>query len=106
MKTFSKLFATRVADKLLVILLLYGAFDMLTSPSESTASAGLEAVNKKQLKPIAFVEVRSAIRSAAFVGGVLRISTVLVLFLLCCDLWELWTARGKRSVAAVGSRPE
>ena len=84
-----------------LLLLVFVAFDRITAPSQSTATAILEAVNKKQLLPLALVEVASAIRSSTFLGLVLRTIAVLSVFALSSDLWLLvWFRREKPSTVA------
>ena len=81
--------------EVLVFLIAFSAVDSLTSPSERTATAVLEAVNRKQLEPSCLVEVRSAIRSASFMGAAWPGIQVAALLLLCSDGWALWQSRRK-----------
>jgi hypothetical protein len=102
--TLSKVLLGRVVVEFLMVVMVYVAFDQMTAPSKSTATALMEAVNKKQLEPIAVVEVRSAIRSTAFLGLVLTSFGLLSFLLLCSDLWMLWRFRQEtKSVGAVGN---
>ena len=105
MKTaLSKVLLGRVVIEFLVLLMVFVANDQITAPSESTAKAVWDAVKKEQLEPIAVVEVRSAIRSTAFLAFVLTIFGLLSFLLLCSDLWMLWRFRREtKSVEALGN---
>jgi hypothetical protein len=91
--TLSKLFLGRVIAELFVLIMIFVAFDQKTAPSESTATAVMEAVKKQQLDPICVVEVRSAIHSTSFLGLVLAAFGLIAILLLCSDLWMLWRFR-------------
>jgi hypothetical protein len=83
--------------EVLVFLIAFGAIDSLTSPSESTAKAVLEAVNKKQLEPTCLVEVTSAVRSASFMRAAWPAIQIAALLLICSDGLALWQSRRKAS---------
>ena len=85
----------RMIVEVIVVLVTFSASDMLTSPSDSTAAAVLEAVNKRQLEPICLVEVRSAIHSASFMRFALLVVLIGAISLLCSDTWALWQSRWK-----------
>jgi hypothetical protein len=91
----SKTIACRIAIEVLVFLIGFSALDSLTSPSESTATAVLDAMNKKQLEPRCVVEVRSAMRSASFMRVAWPGIQFAALLLLCSDGWALWQSRRK-----------
>ncbi len=91
--TLSKVLLGRVIVEFLIVVMVFVAFDQMTAPSKSTATAVMEAVKKNQLEPLAVVEVRSAIRSTAFLGGALTMFGLLAFLLLCSDLWMLWRFR-------------
>lgn len=86
----SKAIIWRLALEIVVLLMAFNAVNMRTAPSDTTAAAVLEAVNRKQLEPICMVEVNSAIRSAA-----LSVTAIAALLLLCSDAWALWQSRRK-----------
>jgi hypothetical protein len=83
----------RLAVELLVLLMAFSAVDQLTWPEESTAVAVQDAANKQQMQPSCLVEVRSAIRSAAFVRVALFTIQAAAVGLLGSDLWLLWQSR-------------
>lgn len=85
----------RMVIELLIMLVVFSAVDRMTSPSESTAAAVTEAVNKNRLQPICMVEVRSAIHSASFVSFALFVIGTAAILLLCSDAWALWQSRRK-----------
>jgi hypothetical protein len=89
----SKVLLGRVVIELLVLVMVFVAFDQMTSPSEGTATAVMEAVKKQQLDPISIVEVRSAIHSAGFLSVVQSMFGLLAFILLCSDLWIFWQMR-------------
>ena len=91
----SKAIIWRMVVEVLIVLTTFSAVDMMTSPSESTAAAVTEAVNKKQLEPSCMVEVHSAIRSAGFMSFALFVITIAAVFLFCSDAWALWQSRRK-----------
>jgi hypothetical protein len=91
----SKTIIVRMIIEVLIFLIAFGAIDSLTSPSENTATAVLDAVNKKQLEPSCLVEVRSAIRSASHMKTAWPGIQVAALLLLCSDGWALWQSRRK-----------
>lgn len=91
----SKTIIARMIVEVLVFLIGFSAIDSLTWPSESTATAVLEAVNKKQLEPSCSVEVHSAIRSASFMRAAWPGVQVAALLLLCSDGCALWQSRRK-----------
>jgi len=89
----SKTIIWRMVIEFIVALATFSAIDMTTLPSESTASAVQEAVNKKQLEPICMVEVSSATRSASFTRSALFVIQIAAVMLLCSDGWALWQSR-------------
>jgi len=80
----------RVLIEVLVLLMVFSAGDMMTAPSESTGTAVLEAVNRKQLEPSCMVDVFNAIHSASFLEFSLTVISIAMIVLLGSDLWSLW----------------
>jgi hypothetical protein len=91
----SKTIIARMIIEVVVLVLVFSAVDNMTSPSEGTAAAVTEAVNKKQLEPIVMVEVYSAISSASVIRFALFAIQFAALLLLCSDAWALWQSRRK-----------
>jgi hypothetical protein len=91
----SKTIIARIIVEVMILLIAFSAIDSLTSPSETTAVAVSDAVNKKQLEPICLVEVRSAMRSASFIKGAWNAAQVAAILLLCLDAWTLWRLKVK-----------
>jgi hypothetical protein len=89
----SKTIIGRMILEILILVMVFTAVDNMTSPSESTAIAVQEAVNKQQLEPICMVEVFSAIESRSFMRFVLLVIQIAALLLLCSDPWALWRCR-------------
>jgi hypothetical protein len=85
----------RIVIEILVLLVTFNAVHMLSSPSETTAAAMLEAVNKHQLEPICLIEVRSAIHSASFTNFALFATQIALVILFFSDAWALWQSRRK-----------
>jgi hypothetical protein len=91
----SKTIIVRMVIEIVILVMVFSAVDNTTSPSESTAAAVTDAVNKKQLEPICMVEVHSAISSASFIHFTLFVIQIAAFLLLCSDGWALWKSRRK-----------
>ncbi len=81
----SKTIVVRIILEFVLAVMAFSAVDNMTTPSESTAVAVTDAVNKQPLEPSCMVEVRSAIRSASFIRFALFVIQILAILLLCSD---------------------
>ena len=99
--TLSKVLVGRVVFEILVLLMVFVAFDQMTAPSESTVRELVDAMNRELIGPAAVVEARSAVRSSAFLGVVLFVFGILAFLLLCSDLWMVWQFRRKAQPSAL-----